>query len=81
MTICLDAEADDRTCSYVAFFNTTDVPTTFPMKPANLGLAGTLLLRDLWTKHETSLATEDTHPIHLPAHGYVLYRMSNLPTC
>lgn len=64
--------SDDR---YLALFNTTDKPKEIGLPLRDLGKAGTVRLRDLWTGQDAGTATDRVVRTVRP-HGAELYRLS-----
>jgi hypothetical protein len=61
---------------YVALFNTTDAPAAVAVTPAELGLAGPLAVRDLWSHRGVATGAAAWAPV-LPPHGAGLYRVDS----
>jgi hypothetical protein len=64
--------SDDR---YLALFNTTDKPRDIGLPLRDLGKAGTVRLRDLWSGQDAGTATDRVVRTVRP-HGAELYRLS-----
>lgn len=60
---------------YVALFNTGSKPTTASLPLAQIGITGTVRLRDLWAKADAGTATGRVSA-RLEPHASVLYRLS-----
>jgi alpha-galactosidase len=60
---------------YLALFNTRNEAAPVPVKLADLGLAGSARVRDLWAGRDLPTAETEFAP-EIPAHGSALYRVS-----
>ena len=61
---------------YLALFNTSRAKKAVPFKLARLGIAGSVTVRDLWTRQDVGTATGEVSAT-LPSHGSALYRLSS----
>ena len=66
-------ESDDQ---YIAFFNTTSTnPKTVTLELADIGISGSVRVRDLWAKSDMGAFTE-SFSAEINSHGAGLYRLS-----
>ena len=80
------ADAPGTKAKYLAVFNTRDAPkgappnatAPVPVKLADLGLAGSVSVRDLWAKKELAPATGNFAP-DVPFHGARLFHLHLRP--
>ncbi|HEY8598633.1 MAG TPA: S-layer homology domain-containing protein [Thermomicrobiales bacterium] len=63
----------------VVLFNTTDVTASIGVNWAELGLAGSQHVRDLWDAADLG-GFADGYATSVPAHGVVMVRVSSLPS-
>jgi alpha-galactosidase len=60
---------------YLALFNTGNIPAAVPVTFADIGLTGTVQIRDLWSAKNLTPSADHFAP-ELPAHGSGLYRLT-----
>ncbi len=73
------ADMPDSTDKYLALFNTSGTTATaVPVKLSQMGMAGSVNVRDLWTRQSLGVATNEFAPV-INVHGAGLYRISPIP--
>jgi alpha-galactosidase len=63
---------------YAALFNRTDAPAAVSVSLAEIGVAGSAKVRDLWAHTDAVVHSPDFAPV-LPPHGAGLYRIIPMP--
>jgi hypothetical protein len=74
---CADIPGDSG--KYVAIFNRTGSATEITVKSSDIGLTGTVYVRDLWAKTDKGTFT-GSYKMSVPSHGSALFKMSSVPT-
>ena len=73
------ADVPDSTDKYLALFNTGGTTATaVPVKLFQIGVAGSVNVRDLWTHQSLGTVTNEFAPV-INVHGAGLYRISPIP--